>query len=148
MPQVVSFLPENSPPLIIEENTGLAVNQIDATEVYSEWKDWLLADASRLKYPKAFQPEGGVPITALETLGVTRFLVNGWRIRPAEYSHKLVIDGNLFTIEEGESIFVATVGTFNVHTETKVSTLVLQIEGLPQKTTSVYRGPIDLRVRS
>lgn len=135
MPQIVTFLPNNSPPLIVEVDTGLAVNELDATEIYSEWKDWLLADPQRQGYPKAFAPIGGDEISASLDFGVARFLENGWRIRPAEYGHKLTVIGNLFTRESGKSIFVPTIGTFNVHTETQVSALIFQTKtgaiGLP-----------------
>lgn len=122
MADVVSFDPINL--LIIEEDTTQEVNTISILEVYGEWKDWLLADASRLGYPQAFLPVGGFPITATRSQGITYFLRNGWRIRPAEYSHKLVVEGNVYTEEENQSIFVPTAGAFNVHTETVVSNLV------------------------
>lgn len=123
MADVVTFDPDNL--LIIEINSGSpAVNELDAVEVYSEWKDWLLADPSRLGHPQAFTPVGGDPRTLTQNLGITYFLENGWRIRPAEYSHKLAIVGNIFTREPGESIYVPTVGAYNVHTETVVSNII------------------------
>lgn len=123
MADIVTFDPQNL--LILEINVGSpAVNELDAVEIYSEWKDWLLTDASRLGWPQAFTPVGGDPRTLTQSLGITRFLENGWRIRPAEYSHKLVVNGNIFTRETGASIFVSTVGAFNVHTETVVSNII------------------------
>jgi hypothetical protein len=51
-------------------------------------------------------------------------LTNGWRIRPAERDHKLTLVGNIF-VDGGEgSAFVAVLGPYTVHTETKVSNLV------------------------
>lgn len=133
MANIVTFDPIN---LIIGEiDTAQAVNELNALEIYSEWKDWLLADPSRLGSPQAFTPIGGDPITVGDALGITYFLENGWRIRPAEYTHKLTIKGNLLS-REGDSIFVPTVGAFNVHTETKVSNLIEQITigGVDQAT--------------
>lgn len=121
MADVVTFDPDNL--RIIEIDTSQAVNVLDAVEVYSEWKDWLLADMSRAGYPPAFSEVAGDPITGTESLGTVFFLENRWRIRPAEYNHKLQIDGDMFTREPGESIFVPTLGSFQVHMETKVSRL-------------------------
>lgn len=135
MANVVTFDPTNR--LIIEINVGSpAVNELDSLEIYSEWKDWLLSDPSRLGWPQAFTPVGGDPRTLTESLGITRFLENGWRIRPAEYNHKLTVTGNIFAREPGESIFRATVGAFNVHTETVVSNVIDQVTigGIDQAT--------------
>lgn len=135
MADIVTFDPTNR--LIIEINVGSpAVNELDSLEIFSEWKDWLLADPSRLGWPQAFTPVGGDPRTLTESLGITRFLENGWRIRPAEYNHKLTVNGNIFTREPGESIFRATVGAFNVHTETVVSNIIDQVTigGVDQAT--------------
>lgn len=127
MADVVTFDPLNL--WIIEIDTGLPVNELSAQEIYSEWKDWLLANSQRLGYPQAFTPVGGDPITPTKSLGITLFLENGWRIKPAEYDHKLVITGNLFAREPGASIFRKTVGTFNVHTESSTSNLIDQVSG-------------------
>lgn len=133
MADVVTFDPDNL--RIVEINSGLAVNALSVKEIYSEWKDWLLADPARLGYPQAFTPVGGDPTTGSDALGVTTFLENGWKIRPAEYSHKLQLDGNLFT-RDGSSVFATTLGAYNVHTETKVSNLIdrVTLGGIDQAT--------------
>jgi hypothetical protein len=41
------------------------------------------------------------------------FLLNGWRVRPMESSHTLVIEGNLF-VDGGGVPVVQTLGTYNV----------------------------------
>lgn len=121
MADVVTFNGETL--RIVEISTG-DDNELDALEVYSEWKDWLLADLSRLKYPKAFLPIGGQPRSASQLLGITYFLGTGWRIRPAEHSHKLTVVGNIFSETAGASVFTPTLGTYTVHTETVVSNWV------------------------
>lgn len=119
MPDVVTFDPVAR--RIVEIDTG-ADNEIDAVEVYSEWKDWILADSSRLKHPPAFTIIGGQPLDA----GLTRFaptyifLINRWRFRPAEHTHRVRIVGNLYT-DDGDPINVPTIGTYNVNVETEVS---------------------------
>lgn len=135
MPAIVTFDPVNL--LIVEINGGSpAVNELNAVEIYSEWKQTLLDDPSRLGWPQAFSEVGGDPRTLTQNLGTTFFLENGWRIRPAEYSHKLAVNGNLFTREPGQSIFVATAGSFNVHTETVVSNIIdtMTVGGVDQAT--------------
>lgn len=133
MANVVTFDPVNL--RIVEIDSGLAVNTLSAKEIYSEWKDWLLADPSRLGYPPAFTPVGGDPTIGADALGVTLFLENRWRIRPAEYSHKLIVDGNVYDRDAG-SIFATTLGAYNVHTETKVSNIIdrVTLGGVDQAT--------------
>jgi hypothetical protein len=121
MADVVQFDPDNL--RIIEISAG-GDNELSVVEIYSEMKDWLLADPARLAYPQAMRYVGGDAISPTQDLGSTFFLLNGWRIRPAELTHKLTLIGNLFTDPAGESVFVPTLGAFNVNTETRVSNLV------------------------
>jgi hypothetical protein len=121
MADVVTFDPDNL--RIIEISAG-GDNELSVVEIYSEWKDWLLADPARLAYPQAMRYVGGDAISPTQDLGSTFFLLNGWRIRPAELTHKLTLVGNLFTDPAGESVFVPTLAAFNVNTETRVSNLV------------------------
>jgi len=114
--------------LIVEINVGSpAQNVLSVLEIYSEWKDWLRTNPSRLGHPQAFSVVGGDPTIGTQSLGSTFFLENGWRLRPAEYSHKLALSGNIFP-RGGGSIFVPTVGAFNVHTETLVSNIIDKVQ--------------------
>jgi len=107
---------------IITEISVAGDNVLDVLEVYSEWKEWVkLSD--NMKFLQAFTPVGGDPISDVQDLGITYFLENGWRIRPAELSHKLTLIGNIFTRESGQSVFIPTIGAFTVNTETRVSNL-------------------------
>lgn len=120
MAAVVTFDGVNK--LIVEIAAG-ALNETDVVEIYSEWKEWVrLSDNS--KFLQAFTPVGGDPITPTQSLGITYFLENGWRLRPAELSHKWTVVGNLFTREPGQSAFVDTVGAYTVNAETRVSNLI------------------------
>jgi hypothetical protein len=120
MPDVVTFDPTN---LRIVEIDAAGDNTLTWQEIYSEWKDWLLADASRMRYPQAFRTVGGDPISETTSLGATYFLQNRWKFRPAETSHRLVVEGNLFTDPAGESPFVPTLSAFVVAIESVVSNL-------------------------
>ncbi len=120
MPDIVTF---DGPNKLIVEISLPGDNELDLVEIYSEWKVFVQT-SDNSKFLQAFTPVGGDPITGTESLGITYFLENGWRIRPAETSHKLTIVGNLFTREPGQSAFVDTVGAFTVNAETRVSNLV------------------------
>lgn len=121
MPDIVTFDPVGL--RIVEIDAG-GDNELSVVEAYSEWKAWLSADPSRLRYPAAFRVVGGDPISGTKSLGSTFFLTNGWRIRPAESSHRLVLAGNIFTDPAGESVFVPTLGSFTVTAEVSTSNLV------------------------
>ncbi len=120
MPDIVTW---DGPNLrIVEIDSDQAVNELDLTEIYSEWKDWVKV-GDNAKFPPAFREVGGDPISDTESLGITIFIQNGWKIRPAEDDHKLQVGGNLFTDPAGESAYVTTTGSFTVNVETKVSSL-------------------------
>lgn len=106
---------------IITEISAAGDNTIEVIDVYSDWKRWAINNS---QFEQAFSVVGGDPISATQNLGSTFFLENGWRIRPAELDHKLILEGNIFTREEGQSVFVSTLGTFTVNAESKVSNLV------------------------
>jgi hypothetical protein len=140
MADVVTFDPVNL--RIVEISTG-GDNELDLVEVYSEWKVWV-KDGDNAKHPPAFRFVGGDPISGVQSLGTTYFLINGWRIRPAELNHKLTVVGNLFTDPAGFSAYVPTLGSFQVNTETRVSNLtdssVARLD-LAQLLQEVYVDP-------
>ena len=140
MADIVTFDPTNL--RIIEIDTAAASNELDIREIYSEWKDWLLADSSRMKYPQAFRVLGGDPVSDTENLGSTFFLNtgDGWRIRPAEYDHRLTLAGNLFTDPAGGIPVAATLGNYTVIVEFKVSTLV---EAVASVETAQIIGAVE-----
>ena len=83
-----------------------------AQEIYSSWAEWmLLSDNS--KYPPAFNATGGDDLGGGLYIPPYYFLLNGWRVRPMESSHLLVITGNLF-VEGGGQPVVQTLGSYNV----------------------------------
>jgi len=120
MADVVTF---DGPNKLIIEISAAGDNELDVFEIYSEWKVWV-TQSDNMKYLQAFTPVGGDPITLTESLDITYFLENGWRIRPAELDHKLTLTGNIFTREPGQSVSVDTVSPFTVNVETNVSTVV------------------------
>jgi hypothetical protein len=111
---------------VITEVAAGSSNTVDASEVYSDWKRWV-SIGDNAKYAPAFTPVGGDPITTTLNLGTTLFLENGWRIRPAELDHKLILSGNLYTRESGQSAFLPTLGNYTVVIETQVSAITTQV---------------------
>lgn len=146
MPAIVTFDGPNR--RIIEISAG-AVNELDLTEIYSEWKEWVKASPSNAAIEPAFRQVGGDPISGTEDLGSVFFLMNGWKIRPAELNHKLTINGDLFTEPAGESAFVPTIGPYTVNVETKVSRLIgvsrLDLAQLSGETAdTVWSSPVNV----
>lgn len=144
MADVVTFDPVDL--RIIEINTGSpSVNEISLVEIYSEWKDWLLADPTRMRFPKAFRTVGGDPVSETEALGVTYFLNTGcgWRLRPAEYDHQVIVAGNLWTDPAGDNAFTPTLGGYTVAASVKLSTLVESISVASVDTAAIIQSVED-----
>jgi hypothetical protein len=118
--------------LIIVDN---GVTELDVqVDLYSDWKeDVKLTD--NIKHPPAFRTTGGDPISPTENIGATFFLINGWKIRPQEADHTLILDGNLFTEPSVNSVFQPTIGDFTVVITTKVSSLITGLKSLSADVT-------------
>jgi hypothetical protein len=93
-------------------------------DLYSDWKELYATNSELRKYPEAIRTVGGDPISDIQNLGDTYFLMNGYKIRPHEASHTLEIDGNLFTDPAGGDKVVPTLGSFTVLVNNTVSNLV------------------------
>lgn len=77
--------------------TGALTNFDVARDLYSAWKRWAVIPGNG-KWLQAFAVEGGTPIgaTGLFT-GTTFILINGWKIKPADFDHQVILSGNLFS---------------------------------------------------
>ena len=86
---------------------------VTASELWSRWSDWAsLSDNA--KYLPAFRQAGGDDLGGGLSIPAYMFLLNGWRVRPMEQSHGLVVTGNLF-VDGGVGVpVVPTLGAFNV----------------------------------
>ncbi len=93
------------------------------TDLYSDGKeDWVLNENLR-KFRFPIESVGGNPLPGAQELGATFFLAADWKIRPYEASHKIIIDGNLYS-EDGSDPFLDTLGPYTVRIIQKVSTIV------------------------
>lgn len=70
------------------------------TDLYSDWKEWV-RNYDYLKFLPPFRTVGGEPIVGGQSLDVTYFLINGWRIKPYYGSYTLNVIGNLFEVDGG-----------------------------------------------
>jgi hypothetical protein len=114
---------------IITVDTG--VTSFTAAELWSRWVDWQSANAG---WPLAFRQVGGDALGGGLFIPPYFFLLNGWRVRPYEGNHTLIIDGNLF-VEGGGVPVVQTIGSFNVSVQ---YTVPVQAQGI---STSGSSGP-------
>ncbi len=103
---------------IMSCNAGVTTLDVKI-DLYSDWKEWVL-QGNNAVYPQALRVVGGDPLYGSVVLAPSYFLMNSWRIRPDEANHRLTVDGNLFT-EEGDSPYVATLGSYNVLTNQVVT---------------------------
>lgn len=83
---------------------------VEAAEIWSRWSDW---HASNPEWPLAFRQVGGDDLGGGLLIPPYFFLLNGWRVRPMEANHTLVLTGNLF-VEGGGQPVVQTLGAYNV----------------------------------
>jgi hypothetical protein len=104
------------------------ITDLDAKiDLYSDWKEWATANSYNAAFPKAISAIGGDPITGTQSVGVTYFLENGWRIQPWEGNTFITVSGNLYTRETGQSPYLQPIGQYRVVIETNRSNLVDQI---------------------
>lgn len=85
---------------------------VTAAEIWSRWVEWS-AQGDNSKWPNALRQVGGDDLGSGLLIPAYYFLLNGWRVRPMEANHVLVITGNLFVDGGGQPV-VQTLGNFNV----------------------------------
>ena len=136
----------DGPSKLILINQG--ISDVDVADMYSRWVDWFaLSDHAR--YLPAIRYVGGDAISATKNLGITFFMINGWRVRPQEANHTLKINGNLYTDPSGFSPFVNTVGAFNVTIELTVSSLVdSSLAQLPEIEQASFNNRVTISTTS
>ena len=104
---------------------------VSAAQIWSAWVDWHEANQ---QWPLAFQLVGGNALGGGLFIPPYFFLLNGWRVRPMEASHNLLIEGNLF-VDGGGVPVVGTLGTYQVNVN---YTVPVQAQGI---ATSGSTGP-------
>lgn len=116
---------------------------ISAEQIWTDWVDWsALSDNS--KWPPAFLQIGGDSLGSGLFIPVYMFLLNGWRVRPMEANHSLIITGNLF-VDGGGVPVVNTLGAFNVSTQ---YTVPVQAQGISTGGSTVTPADIWAHILS
>lgn len=106
---------------------------ISAAEIFSRWEDWA-ATGDNAKYGAVMTHVGGDDLGSGLYIPNYIFLQNGWRVRPMEANHTLIISGNLFVAGGGVPV-VSTLGNYNVAVQ---YTVPVQAQGI---ATSGSSGP-------
>jgi hypothetical protein len=99
--------------LIITLDSG--ITEVDIVDdVYEPWKDWMLASPLNRRYPAAFRPDGGNPLSSIINQGSYIFLNNleGWRMKPPEEDITVYLTGNLAVEDNTLPAFIPTTGAF------------------------------------
>jgi hypothetical protein len=109
-------------------------------EIYSAWVDWV-ALSDNIKYLPAFKAIGGDDLGGGLYIPPYFFLLNGWRVRPMEANHVLILSGNGF-VEGGGQPVVSTVGNYNVSVQ---YTVPVQAQAF---STSGSTGPTPAEIAS
>ena len=81
--------------------------------IFSEWEDWAILD-DNIKYGDVMIHIGGDSLGNDMAIPNYIFLKNGWRVRPMESDHNLIIKGNLFVLEGGVPV-IHTLGKYQVN---------------------------------
>ena len=85
-------------------------DSVSASQIWSAWVDWREENP---QWSLAFRQAGGDSLGGGLYIPPYFFLQPGWKVRPREANHQLVITGNLFT-EDASSPVVNTLGSYNV----------------------------------
>lgn len=90
------------------------------------------------KYLSAFYTLGGDPLGGGLYVASYFFLMNGWRIRPMEANHTLILEGNVSVYGGGVPV-VQTLGNYNVSTQ---FTVPVQAQGIATSGSEIDIGAI------
>ena len=113
------------------------IGEFDAqVNLYSAWKEWVqLGDNA--KFLPAFDTTGGDQVGADQEIAPYFFCRNdlGWRIKMPSANGEIVLAGNLFPRDPGQSLFLSTPG-FDAFLRLEVSTRAVVITADGQNYTA------------
>jgi hypothetical protein len=116
---------------------------VDVRDLWSRYIEWLLT-SDNSKYLLAMRNVGGDPLPGAKELGISYFMINGWKIKPFEESQVLTVNGNLYS-EDGSSPYAPVLGAFNVTILSSVSNLVdSTVQQLPEIEYASYNGGVTI----
>ena len=88
--------------------------EVSVRDLWSRWVEWALT-SDNSKYLPAFINVGGdsIDVVAGTSIPVYVFLQNGWKIKPQEANHTLIINDGVLVDASGDP-FINTTGSFIV----------------------------------
>lgn len=103
--------------------------EFDVRDLYSRWVDWWLT-GDNSKYLIAFSTTGGEDINVTDgtSIPIYSFLKNGWRIKPQEADHNLIVKGGILLVAGGGEPFLDTDSPFLVQINYQQPVQVITID--------------------
>lgn len=95
--------------------TITTVNTLDVKDLWSRWVDWMLT-SDNSKYALAMTQVGGndIDISQGTTIPIYIYLLNGWKIKPREANHTLVVTSGILLTSDSSDPFMDTTGAYTV----------------------------------
>lgn len=103
----------DGPTKVITLTAGTTI--LSVRDLWSRWVDWILT-GDNSKYLIALNNVGGDDIDPGEgtKIPIYAFLMNGWKIKPQEANHTLVVNDGILLVNGGGDPFVNTTGAYTV----------------------------------
>jgi hypothetical protein len=118
------------------------------TDLYSDGKEDWVANENLRKFRFPISAVGGNPLPGSKELGSTFFLASDWKIKPYNASHRLTVNGNLYS-EDGSDLFLDPDGSYTVRIMQQVSSLVdSTIQQLAEIEYASFNGGVSVDVTS
>lgn len=98
---------------VISLTTGTV--EVSIRDLWSRWVDWLLT-SDNSKYLVAMEQVGGndIDVSAGTYIPIYVFLKNGWKLKPQEANHTLVVNDGVLIVDGGGDPFTNTIGTYAI----------------------------------
>lgn len=94
---------------------GAGKTVVGVREIWSRWVDWH-SQTDNSKFANAFKQVGGdaIDASAGTSIPIYAFLLDGWRVRPQESNHTLVVNDGVLLVDGGGDPFVDPLGSYVV----------------------------------
>jgi hypothetical protein len=88
---------------------------VSVRDLWSRWVDWMLT-SDNSKFLPAFDTVGGndIDLSGGTKIPIYAFLQNGWKIKPQESNHTLIVNDGVLLVNGGGDPFIDTTGSFIV----------------------------------
>jgi len=118
------------------------------TDLYSDGKEDWVSNENLRKFRFPISAVGGNPLPGSKELGSTFFLASDWKIKPYNASHRLTINGNLYS-QDGSDPFLNPDGAYTVRIMQQVSSLVdSTVQQLSEIEYASFNGGVTVDITS